>query len=258
MIACWAILLRCGAKLVLEGYYSMQDNENPFIKAFQDPEAVARYPEGPPRFTPGFADLHKMATILLSERVPRDASVLVLGAGGGLELKAMCAAKPGWRFEGVDPAGEMVRLAKGMLGDDAPRVNFVQGYIEDASEGPFDGAVCLLTLHFLNAEDRMKTIRDVHRRLKPGAPFVVAHSSFPQEEDQRDLWLSRYEAFAVASGVEVEIAHQARTMVADRVELMSPEADEQFLRDGGFSDVQLFYAALTWRGWVAYSDGPSQ
>ena len=40
----------------------------PFVAAFSDPEAVARYADGPPRFVPGFADLHRMTRILLAER----------------------------------------------------------------------------------------------------------------------------------------------------------------------------------------------
>lgn len=59
------------------------------LAAFSDPQHVARYLEGPPRFVPGFADLHRMATLLISEQAPDDARVLVVGAGGGLELKAL-------------------------------------------------------------------------------------------------------------------------------------------------------------------------
>lgn len=231
----------------------MQNSDNPFIKSFNDPEAVANYQAGPPRFTPGFADLHKMMTILLMERTPKDANILVLGAGGGLELQAMAAARPNWRFEGVDPAPEMLKLAKTTLGSDASRVNFVEGYIYDANEGPFDGAVCLLTLHFLDEHNRFRTVSEIQRRLKPGAPFVAAHSSFPQGEEERDVWLARYEAFATASGVDPEISKQAREAVAESVDLMSPEQDEKILRDAGFLDVAMFYAAFTWRGWVGYA-----
>ncbi len=71
------------------------------IDRFSDPEAVARYAEGPPRFVPGFADLHRMTAILLAERAPRNAGVLVLGAGGGLELKALAEAHPEWTFDGI-------------------------------------------------------------------------------------------------------------------------------------------------------------
>ena len=48
---------------------------------FSDPQAVARYAEGAPRNVPGYAAMQRMTTLLLAERVPDDARVLVLGAG---------------------------------------------------------------------------------------------------------------------------------------------------------------------------------
>ena len=51
---------------------------------FDDPDAVAAYAQNPPRLVPGFADMQRMALLLLSENAPADARVLVLGAGGGL------------------------------------------------------------------------------------------------------------------------------------------------------------------------------
>ena len=83
---------------------------------FADPKAAAHYAEGPPRLVPGFADLHRMSGILLAERAPENARVLVLGAGGGLELKAFATAQPGWSFDGVDPADAMLQLAARTLG----------------------------------------------------------------------------------------------------------------------------------------------
>jgi tRNA (cmo5U34)-methyltransferase len=56
------------------------------MDAFSDPQAVARYAENPQRMVPGYADLQRMAGLLLAERAPNDAQVLIVGAGGGLEL----------------------------------------------------------------------------------------------------------------------------------------------------------------------------
>ena len=221
------------------------------MASFSNPEKVARYAEGPPRFVPGFADLHRMTGILLAEHAPPDSRVLVLGAGGGLELKALAGKQPGWTFTGVDPAAEMLKLAETTLGPLASRVEFVEGYIEDAPEGPFDAAVCLLTLHFLDTGDRRRTVRGVHRRLKPGAPFVVAHSSFPQDAGRRSVWLRRYADFAVASGADPDQVAGMHAAVDKHLNLLSPDEDEAVLRDGGFSDVEMFYSAFTWRGWIA-------
>ncbi|MBO6635151.1 class I SAM-dependent methyltransferase [Parvibaculum sp.] len=220
---------------------------------FNDPQAVAQYTEGPVRFVPGYAELHRMTAILLGERAGPHAKVLVLGAGGGMELKALADAHPGWTFEGVDPAREMLKLAERVLGEHAARAELREGYIEDASEGPFDAAACLLTLHFLDRGTRVRTAAEIRRRLTPGAPFVAAHSSFPQGASVRPQWLSRYAAYAVASGADPEMAEKARASVAAHLDLLTPEEDEAVLREAGFSEVTPFYAAFTWRGWVAYA-----
>ena len=220
---------------------------------FSNPEAVTRYAEGPPRFVPGFTDLHRMTSILLAERAAPDARVLVLGAGGGLELKALAEAEPRWRFVGVDPAAEMLRLAGRTLGPFNARVQLLEGYIDDAPDGPFDAATCLLTLHFLDVDERRRTAREVHRRLRPGAPFVAAHSSFPQADGERARWLSRYAAYAIASGADPDQANHARASVEAGLNLFSPEQDAEILREAGFRDVELFYAAFTWRGWIGYA-----
>ncbi len=223
------------------------------LASFSDPEHAKRYGEGPQRFMPAFSDLHRMTAILLAERAPKDAQVLVLGAGGGLELKALAAAQPEWSFVGVDPAGAMLTEAKRLLGADAARVQFCEGYIDDAPEGPFDVATCLLTLHFLDAKERLRTLVELRRRLKPGAPFVAAHTSFPQDGDARRLWLSRYGAFASASGAEPAQVEKMVATVDAHLPMLAPEQDEAILRAAGFSDVAIFYAAFTWRGWVAYA-----
>ncbi|MGE0629795.1 MAG: class I SAM-dependent methyltransferase [Hyphomicrobiaceae bacterium] len=224
---------------------------NRFLDAFSDPELVSKYAEGPPRFVPGFADLHRMAVVLLSERTPTDARVLVLGAGGGLELKAFAEARPYWTFDGVDPSAEMLKLASRTLGPLSDRVRLHEGYIDDAPPGPFDAATCLLTMHFLAFDERLHTAREIRRRLRPGAAFVAVHSSFPQQSPERSLWLSRYAAFAAASGVDPEQAEKARAAVEAELNLLNPEDDETLLRKAGFSNVTMFYAAFTWRGWLA-------
>jgi tRNA (cmo5U34)-methyltransferase len=223
------------------------------MNRFSDPQVVARYTEGPPRIVPGYDGMQRMATLLLAERVRDDARVLVLGAGGGLELKAFAEAQPGWSFDGVDPAAGMLKLAERTLGPLASRATLHQGYIDDAPTGPFDAATCLLTLHFLAAEERRRTAAEVRRRLKRGAPFVVAHLSIPEGEGERALWLSRYAAFAVGSGVDPGQAANAGAVIARELPILTPEQDEAILREAGFSEVSLFYVGFTFRGWVGYA-----
>ncbi|WP_426426413.1 class I SAM-dependent methyltransferase [Bradyrhizobium genosp. A] len=214
---------------------------------------VAKYTEGPPRFVPGYNAMLSMAAILLAERATDDARVLVLGAGGGLELRAFAQAQPLWTFDGVDPSAAMLDLAKQTLGSFASRADLHRGYVDDAPAGPFDGATCLLTLHFVGAEERLRIASEIRRRLKPGAPFVVAHFSIPDGADERPVWFSRYSAFLAASGVEPDKAAAARKAIDGQLSILAPERDEAILHDAGFSDPTLFYTGFTFRGWVAYA-----
>ncbi|MCZ8407031.1 class I SAM-dependent methyltransferase [Achromobacter dolens] len=212
------------------------------------PGASDDYAERVARHVPGLRDLHRMIGLLMTEQAPDDGRLLVLGAGGGLELRTLAETRPGWRLDGVDPSADMLRQATATLGDLAPRAALHQGYIDDAPEGPFDGATCLLTLHFLPAAERLRTVREVARRLRPGAPFIVAHHSFPLE--RRDAWLARNAAFVVAAGVPAEQARSGMQAMREKLPVLAPEADEALLREAGFIDVELFYAALTFKGWV--------
>lgn len=217
---------------------------------FTDPAIVANYAESTPRKVPGFADLHRMTMLLVAERAPETAEILVVGAGGGLELRAFAEAQPHWRFVGVDPSAEMLDLARRMLGPLQSRVELQQGYVDVAPTRLFDGATCLLTLHFLSRHERRHTLREVHRRLKPGSALVVAHHSIPADGDFA-RWFARSVAFAGWSNADIDRASAAAATMAERLPVLSSDDDEAILGEAGFSDVALFYAGLSFRGWVA-------
>lgn len=216
-----------------------------------DPSDPASYAERVARHVPGLHDLHRMAGILLAEHVPEDGRLLVLGAGGGLELRAFARDHPGWRFDGVDPSASMIAQARHLLGEYGARVAWHQGYIDDAPDSPVDGAACLLTLHFLSPDERLRTLRALHRRLRKGAPLVVAHHSFPLANGQRDVWLGRNAAWLIAAGVPEAKAIAGTCGMRERLPVLPPETEEHLLHVAGFRDVQLFFAALTFKGWIA-------
>ncbi|QNN70964.1 class I SAM-dependent methyltransferase [Thermomonas carbonis] len=223
------------------------------MSSFSDPNAVARYAENLVRQVPAVHTLHQLAGLLLRERVPADGRVLALGAGGGMELKAFADANPGWRLLGVDPSPEMLDLAVRTLGALAPRVELIRGYVDDAPDTLFDGATCLLTLHFLSRDERLHTLRELKRRLKPGAPLVIAHHSVPDDIDEKLAWFRRHAAFVASNGVPAADAQANALAIANRLPTLSPEAEVELLLQAGFTRPSLFYAAFTFRGWVAFA-----
>ena len=205
------------------------------VSSFDDPRAAARYAEGPARQVPGFRDLQRMADILLAERVPSDGHVLVVGAGGGLELKVFAAAHPDWRFCGVDPSEPMLDQAKQLLGADAGRVRFHLGLTETSPVGLFDGATCILVMHFLTRSERQSTLKAIHQRLKPGAPLIMVHHSVSAEDAATRL--GRSVRFARPEGAPDADVTQSVSMMQAKLPLLSPEEEVQLLQEAGFNDV---------------------
>lgn len=220
------------------------------LEPFLDPAKIAGYVEATPRKVPGLADLHRMAMLLLAEQAPETADILVVGAGGGLELKAFAEAQAQWRFVGVDPSAAMLDLAGRVLESFRTRVELQHGYVDTAPAGPFDGATCLLTLHFLNKEERLHTLREIRRRLKPGAPLMVAHHSYPAGTELLP-WLVRSVVFADAPGAAFTKGSASAAAMAEHLPILSSDEDETLLKEAGFSNIALFYAGFSFRGWVA-------
>lgn len=220
---------------------------------FDDPDFARHYVEdGPARFVPGYEVMHRMAAQLIAERAPDDASILVLGAGGGLEIRAMAALRPGWTFHGVDPSDEMLATGRAVCAAVADRVAWTRGFIPDAPDGPFDGATCLLTLHFLTDDGaKLEALQAIRRRLTPGAAFILVDLCLDKAVPGYDALRDRYARFALDSGADPDDVAHTRDRLKTVLHTVSPERNEALLREAGFNGAQLFYAGLGWRGWGA-------
>ena len=216
-------------------------------------ERAKSYIEGPPRQVPGYESLHKMVALLLAEKVPMKGRILVLGAGGGLEIKALAEMHPEWRFEGIDPSGDMISLAKQIVRPYADRVNLKVGYINSASEEPFDAAISLLTFHFISHDQSKGTLAEIHRRLKPGAPLLLAHLSIPRSEPQRTQWLTRHIVYGQVDQLNAAQIERSVEAMQTQLTILEPKEEEEMLYEAGFPKVDLFYAGLALKGWIAYT-----
>ncbi|AKQ70541.1 SAM-dependent methyltransferase [Myxococcus hansupus] len=106
------------------------------------------------------------------------ASMLFVGVGTGSELVPYTRFDvPGWRFTGIDPSDAMLDVARKRLETEGllSRTHLHHGELHTLPAGPpFDGAQMMGVLHHVEGEAaRLELLREVARRLKPGAPLVV-------------------------------------------------------------------------------------
>jgi tRNA (cmo5U34)-methyltransferase len=255
---------------------------------------IPQYAEQVTRQVPGYHALQSMALILLEEgllfeqrrnnsidssnkeRNQDHAKILIVGAGGGMELfKFGTAHVDDWILVGVDPSADMLELARQRT-DSLNNIVFFQGLVTDPDvpQGPYDGATCLLTLHFLPVSERLDTLQAIYGLLKPGAPLIVAHHSIeknnapvPTQSSSSSSsssstsiiinpWLQRYAAYTAAHSVNEQVsteqALRGAQTIQERLPFLTPQQDEELLIQAGFHNLQLFYMAFTFRGWVAY------
>ncbi len=211
---------------------------------------------GRKRFVPGYDVMLQMAGQLVAEAIGESGAILVLGAGGGLEIEAFAARAPAWKFCAIDPDVAMLEAARDRVRacGAMDRVTWVEGFVFDAPPDQCEAAVCLLTLHFIADDgEKLKTLEAVRARLRPRAPFILVDLCMDKNAPDHQLRLARYRRFARESGAPAEQAEATTARVRDIINTVSVDRDEHLLKQGGFKDVDLFFAGLSWRGWVSYA-----
>lgn len=221
---------------------------------FDNPDFARRYLEKGSPFVPAYAEMTRLAGQLIEEKIGGTGRVLIIGAGGGRELAAFATRAPDWSFVAVDPSAEMLNIARGRAGDDGfeGRTDYVAGLVFDAPPGPFDAATCLLTLHFVPDDGaRRDTLRAIKERLRPGAPFLLVTLCIDLKEPRAETHLRRYGDYARQSGAANREVDETCDRLRSVLHMVSARREEALLAEAGFCDIDLFYAALSWRGWRA-------
>jgi len=212
------------------------------------------YEQGPRWFIPGYDASHAMAAVLLRDRIGEQGQILVLGAGGGVELSVFARECEGWTFTGVDPSARMLALARQKVEavGAAQRVALIQGYIEDAPKQKFDAATAFLVLAFVPDDGRrLRALREIRARLKPGAPFLMINGCTEMNSERFEEDLRLYAAAARRNGAPVEMVERAVRMQREELSFVPREREEELLAEAGFSGVRLFYVGLWIFGWIA-------
>lgn len=199
----------------------------------------------------GYELMFEMANRFLENALPETADLLIVGAGGGKELVTFGSEHPGWRFVGVDPAGQMIAFAqrKAEQARLNERVRLIQGVVQDTpTDTPFDAATCILVFPFIHGDEaKLATLREIAARLKPGAPLVivtVTDETF--REDFRRIWRD----YQLANGASPEQVTVAQANVRASVQPVSVARLLELLDEAGFRDPIPFFRALWFAGWL--------
>ena len=161
----------------------------------------------------------------------RDACVLDLGCGTGLELEEYFRLNPDASVTGIDLSEAMMKALRDKFPD--RKLSLVLGSYFDVpfGEKTFDAAVSVESLHHFPAEQKEALYRKLHGALKEGGFFVltdyVAESAELEEEYFRNLAQLKQE-----QGLPADVFFHYDTP-------LTAEHEVQVLQRAGFSEVQI-------------------
>jgi demethylmenaquinone methyltransferase/2-methoxy-6-polyprenyl-1,4-benzoquinol methylase len=127
----------------------------------------------------------------LIEHVPvgAEATVLDVATGTGAIARGL-VRRYGCRVVGVDQSPQMLDGARERIARDglADRIELRLGSAEtlDLAEGSFDALTTGYLLRYL--DDPLRTMSDLLRLIKPGAPFALLDFAVPPNPAARGLW----------------------------------------------------------------------
>ena len=218
------------------------DFDSPYGSAY---EATVR------RAIPAHEHTMRMAAALLSARLPAEAEILVVGAGGGMELCELASLQPGWRLTGVDPSHVMIDTARGRVEKNglSDRVRLVLGTTDALpADARFDAATCMMVMHMLpDTGAKAALLAPIAARLKPGAPFILTDAF---GEALPELYVPAWHWFQRGMGRTNEEIAALEAQVRNGVHFVPEQRIADLLLEAGFAPPVQYFHAFWFGGWM--------
>lgn len=227
-----------------------------------DRERASQYDIDIRKAIPGYEALHSMAQSLLETNLSPSANVLIIGSGTGMELINYGEKNSQWFLTGVDPSDDMMAIAKEELANRklSDRINLHAGHIDTLPKTKLmDAATLILVMHFVPDDgSKLKLLKDVARRLKPGGELILADlhgdKSAPYFAKLKKAWQKFY--FSQLDDTnKAKAEHSFETSINKSIHFVPEARIIELLNIAGFNNVTKFYNAFLFGGWTAQYAG---
>jgi tRNA (cmo5U34)-methyltransferase len=203
---------------------------------------------------PGYDVMHRLAEVCLGAELRTKARVLMVGAGTGAEVLASGKRHPGWTITAAEPDARMSERARKKIAAAGltRQVRWHEGSLATLKPSPpFDAATLIIVLQFLADAQKLALLREIGRRLKPGAPLILATFVGDRAAAQTKNAYDLCRAWAIGNGLDPDDAARRITHQREDVHLVTEAKMSALARKAGYVDMQRIYQALPVTAWLA-------
>lgn len=225
---------------------------NQVIKSrFQGDEAQ-EYDTRMPMLVAGYDVMHEIGSAYLRHHLPKQAKLLVVGAGTCSEIIKLAELQEQWQFLAVDLSQDMLDIGYQKLKQQGleSRVDFFCG---DTSSLPnnaeFDAAISMLVMHFIEQNHKPSFLSDIKVRLKSQSPLVLADLMQTQDANFVDIQI----LVSHQLGVPFEKAQQIKTRFANNFKPLSIPDFKAMAEQVGFQLEASLFQSLGFYCWALRS-----
>jgi len=200
---------------------------------------------------PGRSGLYRLCVATLAG-LPKEATILVVGAGTGEELLALAKTLPDARFVAVEPAAAMADVCAARLTESgySSRVELHRDLLSSLPPAaPFAAATSVLvSQHLTEPAAARGFFEEIRSRLLPGAPLFSADAHVPRGLDRNrlmDLWVTQI----ACTGIAREQAEQMRSRIEQGIAIRNEDEVVGLIKAAGFTDVQKLFSSLIYGAW---------
>lgn len=212
------------------------------------------------KIIPSYQSIYELTQHLLEDKLPKDARVLVAGAGTGKEIIDYSNDNPQWHFTGFDPAEAMLSIAKKKVASAflKDKISLIHGLVDDVTEKDFDAATSILVMHFLPDDGtKLDFLKSISNKLKPGAIFVLVDLEGEVGSDEYNTLNSAWKKQQIHVRKDRFRIKKEFEMREKEVHFIPQKRIEWLLQEVGFSKNYKFFKAYLFGGYAAVKDNQS-
>jgi tRNA (cmo5U34)-methyltransferase len=223
-----------------------------------DETVAASFDDMLERSIPNYAGMRQMTTDVacwLADRFGKGARILDVGCSRGAALKPIVdRIGVRGRYVGFDVSDPMLEAARETFDGWSEFVSFHKVDLREGLPTDLPPQACVLsvlTLQFVPIEYRMRLLGQIYDNLSPGGGLVLVEKVLGPSPALDLLEVDVYYDLKRGNGYAQEAIDRKRLALEGRLVPLTAAFNEELLRGAGFADVDVVWAWMNFRGWVA-------